>query len=46
MFGGSRGIEFTDLLPFPPGNKYLSEDESEMFLDRFFGGNVAGRGDS
>jgi hypothetical protein len=36
MFGGSRGIEFTDLLPFPPGNKYLSEDESEMFLDRFF----------
>jgi hypothetical protein len=38
MFKGSGGhaVEFVDLLPFPPGNKYLSEEESEMFLDRFF----------
>lgn len=38
MFRGSGGqaIEFVDLLPFPPSNKYLSEEESEMFLDRFF----------
>jgi hypothetical protein len=38
MFKGSGGqaVEFVDLLPFPPGTKYLSEEESEMFLDRFF----------
>jgi hypothetical protein len=38
MFGGrGQTLEYTDLLPFPPdGNKYLSEEESELFLDRFF----------
>jgi hypothetical protein len=39
MFRGSGGqaIEFVDLLPFPPSAKYLSEEESEFFLDKFFG---------
>jgi hypothetical protein len=45
MFRGSgQALEFVDLLPFPPGNKYLSEEESEHFLDRFFG-KVAGASD-
>jgi hypothetical protein len=45
MFRGSgQALEFVDLLPFPPSNKYLSEEESEHFLDRFFG-KVAGASD-
>jgi hypothetical protein len=37
MFGGrGQPIEFADLLPFPPSPKYLSEEESEFFLDKFF----------
>jgi len=45
MFNRSgQSVEYVDLLPFPPGNKYLSEEESEHFLDNFFG-KVAGASD-
>jgi hypothetical protein len=41
---GAQTVEYADLLPFPPGNKYLSEEESEHFLDSFFG-SIAGASD-
>jgi len=34
-FGGKVQIE--DLLPYPPPRRYMSEEESIVYLDRLFG---------